>query len=130
MRTRIVERFEEQLNENGEPIMVRVREVIEVDNAWILANRPPVIALSIPQLSYSVGQSATLTAQLKTPELADFSQENLSENRTVQLHVGDASISANLVNGVWQDTLNFAYAGTYRIECLDMPSNILEVVVT
>lgn len=119
MRTRLVVNAE-----TGET------ETIEVDNAWILANRPPVIALSIPQLAYSVGQSATLTAQLKTPELADFSQENLSENRTIQLHVGDASISANLVNGVWQDTLNFAYAGVYRIECLDMASNVLEVVVT
>lgn len=122
MRTRIVESFDE----NGE----RVTSIIEVDNAWILAHRPPVIALSIPQLSYSVGQSTTLTAQLKTPELADFSQENLSENRTIQLQIGDAVISVNLVNGVWQDTLNFAYAGVYRIECLDMASNALEVIVT
>lgn len=104
-------------------------ETIPIDNAWVLANRPSVLELSITQSVLLLGQSATLTAQLKTPELADFSQNNLSENREISLQIGDVITSVNLVNGAWSDTLIFAYAGAYRIECLSLSSNIVEVVV-
>jgi hypothetical protein len=118
MRTRIVHNLE-----TGQV------EEIEVDNVWILANRPPNIALSIPQNSYGVGQSAQLSAQLTTPELTDFTTQNISENRTVRLQIGDITQTVNLINGVWSDTLNFTLAGTYQIICLDLPSNELIIQV-
>ena len=103
---------------------------VEVDNAWILANRPSTVHLSASALSVAVNGTITLSAQLKTPELADFSQQNLTDNRPIQLRLGDTIQSINLVNGFFSDSLPFILAGTYRLECLDLPSNVLVIEVS
>ena len=101
-----------------------------VDNAYILARQSNTVLLSADSLNVAVNGSIQLSAQLRTPELADYSYQNLSDNLAIELRLGDVITSVNLVNGQWADTLQFVAAGTYLIECLSLPSNSLSVVVT
>lgn len=131
MRTRIESMMVPILDpETGEIIgEERQNVVFPVDNAWILARQSKQIVLSIPQLQYTVGQSASLTAQLTTPELVDYSVQNLAENLSIQLQIGDVIQTVNLVNGQWSDTVNFSYAGVYLVKCLSLPSNEITITV-
>lgn len=121
MKTRIETSFDEQ----GQVIS----NVIAVDNAYILARQSSTVLLSADLLSVAVNGSVQVSAQLRTPELADYSYQNLSDNLAISLRLGDMITSVNLVNGQWSDTLQFVEAGTYLIECLSLPSNSLSVVV-
>ena len=121
MKTRIETSFDEQ----GQVIS----NVIAVDNAYILARQSSTVLLSADLLSVAVNGSIQVSAQLRTPELADYSYQNLSDNFAISLRLGDMITSVNLVNGQWSDTLQFVEAGTYLIECLSLPSNSLSVVV-
>lgn len=103
---------------------------VPVDDAWILANRPSQVIFSLPQASYALNATATLSVQLKTPPLANGSQQNLSDNLPIQLQVGDALVNANLVNGAWSDTVDFVMIGTWRISCLSHVGNELIVEVS
>lgn len=103
---------------------------IEVDNAYILANRPNNVLISIPQNSYLVGQNAIITLQLVTPVLTNASQTNLTDNLAISMQFGDIVQTVNLVNGTFSDTINFVYAGTYIYKCLDLPSNELIIGVS
>lgn len=106
-----------------------ITEII-VDNAWILANRPNNILISIPQASYLVGQSAVVTLQLVTPLLVDNTQSNLTNNLAISMQFGDIIQTVNLVNGAFSDTVIFSLPGFYTFKCLDLPSNELIIGVS
>ena len=122
MKTRIETGFDEQ----GQVIS----NVIAVDNAYILVRQSSTVLLSADLLSVAVNGSIQVSAQLRTPELADYSYQNLNDNLAISLRLGDVTQTVNLVSGQWSDTLQFVEAGTYLIECLSLPSNSLTVVVT
>lgn len=107
-----------------------VMEEIEVDNAWILANRPNNVLISIPQSNYLLGQSAVVTVQLVTPHLVDGTQTNLTNNLAISMQFGDSIQTINLVNGAFSDTLQFVTVGNYVLKCLDLPSNELIIGVS
>lgn len=91
-------------------------EEIEVDDAWMFANRHPLVLLSASSLSVAVNGSITLSAQLQR-EKADYSFENYSQNRTIQIQYGMAIVTVNLVNGFWQDSLDCTHVGSFEIYC-------------
>jgi len=105
-------------------------ETIEVDNAYILARQSNTILLSANLLQVATNGTITLTAHLRTPELADYSYQDLTDNRPIKLQLGDTVTTVNLVNGLWSDSLQFVVAGSFEILCLDLPSNslIIEVI--
>lgn len=114
----------------GLPITQRINVEYPVDDAYILAHRPPTILLTASALNVAVNGTITLSAQLRTPELADFSYQNLGENRAITLKIGDVVQVVNLVNGFWSDTLQFVIAGNHVISCDDLPCVPITVVVT
>lgn len=119
-------RIESTVNELGQRVTIEH----PVDNAWILARQSSTVLLSADSLAVAVNGSIQLSAQLRTPELADYSYENLTDNLAISLQLGDVTQTVNLVNGQWSDSLQFVLADTYLIECLSLPSNVLTVVVT
>lgn len=105
-------------------------ETIEVDNAWILANRPAQVALNLSNPNPALNETITLSAQLKSHPLTDDSQVNLNDNVAIRLQIGDIVQDAQLVNGVWSDSLQFVLAGDYTIRCLSHVSNEITVLVS
>lgn len=103
---------------------------IPVDDAWILANRPSQVIVSLPQANYALSDTPMLSVQLKTPPLTNGQQNNLSENIAISLQIGDVVVSVNLVNGAWSDSLQFVLAGNYLIKCLSHVGNELVIGVS
>lgn len=104
-------------------------QIIEIDNAYILARQSNTLLLSASVSQIAVNGTINLTAQLRTPELADYSYQNVAENRAITLQLGDTVITVNLTNGAWSDSLQFVAAGSFTIKCLDLPSNELSIEV-
>ncbi len=132
MKTRISSELVTLYDENNEPYQERQNVEYPIDNAYILAWQPSTLLLSANAASVAINGVLTLSAQLRTPELADYSYQNLTDNITVRLKVGDNEVTANLINGFWTDTGSFTLAGTYEIRCLEdnYPSNTLLIGVS
>lgn len=105
-------------------------EIVVCDDAWILANRPKEVQLSVTSASLNAGQSTTLSVQLYTPMLNNGNRNPLSENLSIKMRLGDVEQDINLVGGVFSDSLQFITTGTYTLSCLSHPSNPIEVVVS
>lgn len=105
---------------------------VPVDDAWVLANLPERIALTVDktQIQADGVDTATLTAQLTTPLLTDGSAQPIAESRELEFRVNRDPITVTL-NAAGRATRTFSglTPGRYEIECLTLPGDVVVIEV-
>lgn len=106
-------------------------EELDVDDAYIIANRPSQILITMANTSLEENTIETISIQLVTPTLTNGAQENVAQALDAVMQFGDMVATISLDNnGAWSQDVPFVALGTYVIKALSHPSNevLVEVI--
>lgn len=109
--------------------VVQVEEV-EVDDAWVLENKPETLLLTADKTTITAGDSlvdvVTISVQLQTPMLTDGHYENISRSGPVSVLVDGEQAPVILDdNGAGEFLVDSIEPGVFEIRGADLVSNIL-----
>ena len=110
-------------------IETQTKTVVEIDDAFIRANRPNTLEISIEIDDFNVGTEGTITVQLMSPELSNGERVVETDSLDVSMLFGDEAIDISLVDGFWSSPIVLEEIGTFVIRSLSLPSNELKIEV-